>query len=137
MQIQVGQQFEVSFQYSQEQVNAFIDVTGDDNPLHHDADFAARSIFKRPIMHGFLSASIFSKIFGTDFPGEGTIYLSQSLNFLRPMYVDQPYRAVVEVAELYPDKNQGKFLTQVYSGEGKVTISGEALLMNPGVIKAG
>lgn len=134
MKIQPGQQYEVSIQYSQEQVNAFMEVTGDRNPLHHDAEYAGQTIFKRPIIHGFLSASVFSKIFGTSFPGEGTIYLSQSLNFLRPMYVDQPYRAVVEVTELFPEKNQGRFTTHVLDERGKLTIAGEALLMNPLVI---
>ncbi len=131
MPLSPGQQYEVSFRYTQEQVNTFISLTGDDNPIHHDAEYAAKTVFKRPVIHGMLTASVFSRIFGSLFPGEGTIYLSQELNFHRPMFVEEDYRAVVEVAELFPDKNQGRFSTVIYNPTEKPTISGAALLLNP------
>jgi len=64
----------------------FARVTGDNNPIHTNAEFAASTMFKLSIMHGMLGSALFSKIFGTLFPGVGTIYLSQTLNFLKPMY---------------------------------------------------
>jgi len=63
-------EYRLTFSYSQEQVNKFAEVTGDNNPLHLDEEYAATTMFKRPIMHGFLGGSVFSKIFGTLFPGE-------------------------------------------------------------------
>lgn len=126
--MQPYQTFELEFQFSQRQVNLFAEVTGDNNPMHSDAEYAAKTSFKRPIMHGFLSASVFSRIFGTLFPGEGTIYMSQTLQFLKPMYVDQPYKAFMRVVETFPEKHRAKLSTEVFDGNGEVTISGEAMV---------
>ena len=89
----VGDQFSTELFFSQQDVIAFARISGDANPLHLDPDFAAQTLFKRPIMHGMLSASVFSRVLGMDFPGPGTVYLSQSLEFKAPMYVDTVYRA--------------------------------------------
>ena len=83
--IKTGDTYSHEFQFSQEEVNQFAQVTGDKNPVHTDAAYAATTMFKKPIMHGMLSASLFSKVFGTLFPGEGTIYLKQSSS---PLYAD-------------------------------------------------
>src|ERR1700741_2404433 len=104
--------FTHEFQFSQEEVNRFAEVTGDRNPVHLDPAYAATTIFKRPIMHGMLGASLFSKVFGTLFPGEGTIYLKQSLTFMKPMFVDTPYEAVFTVKELIKEKNRAIIETQ-------------------------
>jgi len=93
-------------------------------------------MFKRPIMHGMLSASLFSKVFGTLFPGEGTIYLKQSLSFLKPMYVDTAYEAMFTVKEVVKDKNRAVIETLIKDKTtGIVCTSGEATVMNSGVIK--
>ena len=73
----VGLSYEHEFSFSQDSVKRFAEVTGDNNPIHLDSVYAATTPFKKPIMHGFLSGSIFSKVFGTIYPGEGTIYLKQ------------------------------------------------------------
>lgn len=130
-----NQEYTHEFSFSQEEVNRFAEVTGDKNPVHTDADYAAKTMFKRPIMHGMLSASLFSKVFGTLFPGEGTIYLKQSLNFLKPMYVDTKYQAVFTVKEVMRDKNRAVVETIIKNPDGLVCTSGEATVMNPGVIK--
>lgn len=125
-----GDQFSSEFMYTQEQVDAFMDITGDRNPIHHDQAYAAQTMFKKPIIHGFLSAAIFSKIFGTQFPGEGTIYLSQDMKFMRPMYVNTRYKAVVEVQEIDREKNRCTMRSQVFNEAGKLTIDGRAVLIN-------
>jgi acyl dehydratase len=125
-------EYRLTFSYSQEQVNRFAEVTGDNNPLHLDEDYAATTMFKRPIMHGFLGGSVFSKIFGTLFPGEGTIYMNQTMNFMRPMFVDTDYEAVMTITEINREKNRAKVQTQVIDKTtGKVTIDGEATVINP------
>ena len=128
--IAVNDTFTHKFQFSQEEVNRFAEVTGDQNPVHTDAEYAAKTMFKRPIMHGMLSASLFSKVFGTLFPGEGTIYLKQSLSFLKPMYVDTPYEAVFTVKEVLKDKNRAVVETLIKNPDGLVCTSGEATVMN-------
>lgn len=125
-------EYRLTFSYSQEQVNRFAEVTGDNNPLHLDEKYAATTMFKRPIMHGFLGGSVFSKIFGTLFPGEGTIYMNQTMNFMRPMFVDTEYEAVMTITEINREKNRAKVQTQVIDkSTGKVTIDGEATVINP------
>jgi len=128
--------FQYEFQFSQKDVDDFARVTGDNNPIHLNPEYAAKTMFKRPIMHGMLGASLFSKVFGTMFPGEGTIYLKQSLTFLKPMYVDTPYVAEFTVKEVIPDKNRAIVETLIKDkASGNVCTSGEALIMNVNKIK--
>ena len=133
--IKVNEVYTHSFSFSQDEVKRFAEVTGDKNPVHLDAAYAATTMFKRPIMHGMLSASLFSKVFGTLFPGEGTIYLKQSLAFLKPMYVDTQYEAVFTVKEITPEKNRAIVETVIRDKEGKICTSGEATVMNTTKIK--
>lgn len=133
--VNIDSQFEHSFSFTQDDVVAFAKVTGDNNPVHLDESYAASTMFKRPIMHGMLGATVFSKVFGTMFPGEGTIYLSQSLTFLKPMYVNDKYKAVFSVKELFLEKNRALFTTQIFNTDEKLVMSGEALVMNVDQIK--
>lgn len=131
MKVELQQVYRHQFKFSQAEVAQFAEVTGDRNPVHLDAEYAAGTMFKQPIMHGFLGGSIFSKVFGTLFPGEGTIYLSQSMNFLRPMLVDTDYEAVFTVEHVDTEKHRAKIKTEVIDlASGKATISGEAFVMN-------
>ena len=129
--LEIGQTYSHDFKFTQDVVNRFAEVTGDKNPVHTDAEFAAKTMFKKPIMHGMLGAALFSKVFGVLFPGEGTIYLKQSLNFVRPMYVDVDYEAVFTVKEIIKDKNRAVIETSINDKTtGKLCTSGEALVMN-------
>ena len=134
--IENGQTYTHDFIFTQEEVNRFAEVTGDKNPVHTDAEFAAKTMFKKPIMHGMLGAALFSKVFGVLFPGEGTIYLKQSLSFLKPMYVDVNYEAVFTVKEVIKDKNRAIIETLIKDkSTGNVCTSGEATVMNVDKIK--
>lgn len=125
-----GEQFEHAFTYTQSDVEKFAAVTGDVNPVHLDAAYAATTPFKKPIIHGFLSGSVFSKVFGTIFPGEGSIYLSQQLNFKRPMYVDEPYTARFTITAADDKKGELVIDCKIMSSNGKICVEGEAKLMN-------
>jgi 3-hydroxybutyryl-CoA dehydratase len=72
--------------FTDEDIRRFIEITGDTNPLHVDDEFAAKTRFGRRIVHGMLSASLFSTIVGTLLPGTGAIYRSQTIRFLRPVH---------------------------------------------------
>lgn len=129
--MQLNDTFEFSFEFSQAQVEAFAEVSGDHNPLHLDAEYAATTQFKRPIVHGSLAGGIFSRLIGMEFPGPGTVYLSQSLNFRRPMYVDTPYVAKLEVLEVSPERHTARIETTIVDQQrGKPHLTGEALVMN-------
>ncbi|HXB41157.1 MAG TPA: MaoC family dehydratase [Bacteroidia bacterium] len=134
--IESGQTYSHDFKFTQADVEAFAQCTGDKNPVHLNAAYAAKTMFKRPIMHGMLGASLFSKVFGTLFPGEGTIYLKQSLSFLKPMYVDVDYVAEFTVKEAIKDKNRAIIETVIKDKTtGLVCTSGEAVVMNVDKIK--
>ena len=129
--IEINQVYTHEFQFSQREVEQFAEVTGDKNSVHLNAEYAATTMFKKPIMHGMLSASLFSKVFGTLFPGEGTIYLKQSLSFLRPMYVDTAYVAVFMVKEVVKEKHRAVVETVIKDKlTDAVCTSGEATVMN-------
>ena len=82
-----GQRASFKKTFTDEDVRRFIEITGDVNPLHVDEEFAARSRFGRRVLHGMLSASIFSTMVGMLLPGTGAIYRSQTIRFLLPVYV--------------------------------------------------
>lgn len=128
--INIGDTFEHTFSFTQEDVISFAKVTGDNNPVHLDEAYAASTIFKRPIIHGMLGATVFSKVFGTMFPGEGTIYLNQNLQFMRPMLVDTNYTAHFEVLEIDREKHRATINTSVLNEEGKKVVDGSAILMH-------
>jgi len=116
--------------FNQLNVNTFAEITGDNNPIHLDAAFAANTIFGKPIVHGFYSASVFSMVFGTKFPGEGTIYLYQDMKFLAPVFVEQPYKAKFEVLEVNAEKHIGTIKCVLEDENGKIVIEGTAKLKN-------
>ena len=119
------------FRFSQADVIDFARVTGDNNPLHLDADFAAGTPFKRPIIHGMLGASVFTKVLGTEFPGYGSVYLGQTLDFLRPMFVDTDYEAIFTVQTIDSAKHTAQILGEIRDRQtGKVTTRGIATLMH-------
>ncbi len=125
-----GDTYTHEFSYSQEDVIKFAEVSGDHNPIHLDASYAANTMFKKPIIHGALSSSVFSKVLGMDFPGEGTVYLSQESNFKRPMFVGTTYIAEFEVLSV-SEKKQAEISTTIKDKEtGKVTVDGKAMVMN-------
>lgn len=129
--LDLGQVYSEVFSFTQEQVIRFAEVSGDHNPVHLDSDYASKTAFKKPIIHGILGTSIFSKILGMNFPGEGTIYLKQEANFKRPMYAGTSYEAILTILEVNRDKHQAVIETKVIDKEtGKVIIDGQAQVMN-------
>ncbi len=129
--IQKGDQFKHRFSYTQEDVNLYAKVSGDINPLHIDAEAGKNSIFGRNIIHGFLGASVFTKIFGALWMADGHVYLKQTMQWLKPMFVDTNYEAVITVKEVFPDKNRVLYDCAIYdTTTGEQTFTGEALLMN-------
>jgi acyl dehydratase len=127
----IGATFEYPFQFSQEEVIKFAELTGDNNPLHLDAEYAATTSFKRPIIHGMLGATVFTKVLGTQFPGFGSIYLKQTLEFLRPMFVDTAYKAVFTIKSIQPEKHIAEISTEIFDATTKkVATKGIATMIN-------
>jgi acyl dehydratase len=131
-----GFQFEHTFEFSQQQVAQFADVTGDHNPIHLDATYAASTPFQKPIMHGFLSGSVFSKVFGTIYPGEGTIYIEQQMIFKRPMFPGQRYIAKFTLIDVDATKSSMTIDCSIEDENRKVCLAGVARLMNKAVFNS-
>ena len=127
----IGDTHKHSFRFSQADVAAFAQLTGDNNPLHLDADYAATTVFKRPIIHGMLGVSVFTKVIGTEFPGHGSIYMAQTFEFLRPMFVDTDYEVVFTIQSINPDRHTAEILGEILDAQTrKTTTKGVATLMN-------
>ena len=85
-------------------------------------EYAKKTPFKTPIVHGFLAGSVFSKVFGTIYPGEGTIYLKQEMFFLKPMFTDQPYKAVFEIINTDFENDLLKYGIKSYMADYSVNL---------------
>ena len=110
----------------------FAGITGDFNPAHIDAVAAARSRFGGRIAHGMLSAGLISAVLGTRLPGPGSVYLSQSLRFTRPVRIGDTVTAEVTVTALNPEKRRVTLATVCRNQDGETVIEGEALVLIPG-----
>jgi len=130
-ELTVGQAYETSFAITAELIERFADVTGDHNPIHLDEDYAARSIFKQRVAQGMLQAGLLSGILGCHFPGVGTIYLSQTLKFIKPIFIKDQITLRLELLEIKNDKNQVRLETLFTNQKGEAVITGEALVMPP------
>lgn len=104
-------------------------MTGDNNPVHLDDAFAAGTRFQKRIAHGMLVASFISKVLGRDFPGDGTIYLSQQVRFRRPVFPGQTVTVEVEVLERKEEKRRLLLRTDVINPDGETVIVGQAEVM--------
>ena len=111
-------------------IEIFAELSGDNNPVHLDADFAAKSPFKARIAHGMLTASFISTILGTKLPGYGCIYLSQTLRFKAPVKIGDTVRALARISSLDRDKRRAGLDCTASVGD-KVVLEGEALVLVP------
>lgn len=112
-----------------EVVRRYGEATGDFNPVHFDDTYAAQTPFGRRIAHGGILFGQFSRILGTRLPGPGTIFLSQRIEFLAPVYVGDAIRCQVQVVELLA-KNGAKLTTVAFRG-GTIVANGEAVVKLP------
>lgn len=128
---QPGDGFSFERYISAEDVQHFADVVGDHNPIHLDAEFAERSFFKNRIVHGAFVAGLISKVLGMDFPGQGTVYISQTSVFKRPVLVDTTVKVEVKVTEVLTEKRRLVLNTNVYNEKGEICLTGSATVWIP------
>ena len=106
----------------------FAEVSGDRNPVHLDADYAARSPFGQRIAHGFLVGSLISAAIGMDLPGPGSIYLGQTLKFVAPVHIGDTVTVSVEVIKVREDKRLITLRTDCTNQNGTLVVTGEAFV---------
>jgi 3-hydroxybutyryl-CoA dehydratase len=128
--LSIGQSAELTRTASDAVVQAFAEITGDTNPVHLDETFAARTNFGGRVAHGMLAAAYISAVVGTRLPGPGSVYLTQSLRFRRPVRIGDEVTAKATVKAL--DERNGRVtLATVCSVRGKAVMDGEAVVMPP------
>ena len=125
---QVGQKASLEKVFTDEDVRTFAKISLDTNPVHLNEEYAQNTIFKGRIIHGFLSGSLISAIIGTVLPGEGTIYLNQTMNFLKPVRVGEKIKATVEIVGIKEEKNILTLNTYCENERGEMVIEGSAVV---------
>lgn len=128
-ELKVGDKAAIEETITEHDVNLFAKVSGDNNPVHVDDNYAKQTRFKKRIAHGMLAASLLSRVVGTKLPGPGTIYLSQTLSFKAPVYFGDTVRAEVEITEKLENKNFVKLRTVCSNQTGSIVLEGEALVL--------
>lgn len=106
----------------------FAEVSGDHNPVHLDAEYAARSPFGKRIVHGLLTGAFISAVLGNDLPGPGSIYLGQTLKFLAPVHLGDTVTVSVEVIATREEKRLVTLRTDCTNQQGELVLTGEALI---------
>ena len=129
--LQIGQSFSIYRFISEKDVLTFADVTGDDNPIHLDKEYAEGTRFGKRVVHGVLLLGLISKVLGRDFPGPGSIAVSLACRFLRPVRLDSKVRVEVKVVEKLDKRKHVKFKTYVYTEENRMALAGDATLIPP------
>ena len=126
-----GDEYKFERYISADDVRKFAEVVGDLNPIHLDVEFAEKSFFKKRIVHGAFLAGLLSKVLGMDFPGQGTVYISQNSIFKRPVFVDTKVTVEVKVTQVLVENRRLVLDTNILNSEGKVCLAGSATVWVP------
>jgi acyl dehydratase len=130
-EITIGQRAEYSKRVEQRDIQLFAAVSGDVNPVHLDADYAAGTDFGERIAHGMLTGAFISAALALELPGPGTIYLSQTLRFRRPVKIGDTITVHLEVIEKRAEKGFVTVDCKAVNQEGKTVVAGTAEVMAP------
>jgi len=129
MDLKIGDSFSTSRKVTDELVRKFAEVSGDYNPIHLDEEFAKTTRFGRRIAHGMLSGAFISAVLGYEFKERKIVYLSQTMKFTAPVYLDDTVTATATVAAIREDKGIVTLETICTNQNGEVLVKGEAAVM--------
>jgi acyl dehydratase len=127
----IGQSASITKTFSEKDVDRFAHLSEDRNPVHLDEEYAKSSIFAKRIVHGMLTASLFSGLLGEKLPGKGTIYLGQELKFTAPVPIGEKIIATVEIIKIREDKPIITLRTYCKDSKDNIVIDGEAVVLVP------
>ena len=127
--LEEGQIAELKKKWSEEDLKTFGELTGDFNPIHFDSQYASNTVFKRRIVHGMLTSSLFGSLIAQSIPG--SIYLSQTLKFKAPVFLNDQVCASIQVFKIRKEKCIVSFSTKATNQDGTVVIEGEAFAKIP------
>jgi 3-oxoacyl-[acyl-carrier protein] reductase len=134
-EIKTGDKAEIKHTITNSDVEKFVDLTGDDNKLHVDEKYAATTSFKRPVAHGMLGASFISTIIGTKLPGDGALWFSQNLEFLRPVRIGDKLRIIAKVIRKIDRTSTVELQTDIFNQHKQRVTTGTAIVKIVGSVK--
>ena len=123
--LHVGQRARRTQTVTAREVELYAQITGDRNPLHFDADFAARTRFGRLVAQGGIASGMLNALVAMDMPGPGTVFLSQTLTYKAPTYLGDTLTAEIVVVSLKPDKPVCQLGATITNQDGTVLLEGE------------
>ncbi len=130
-ELHVGDAAQLSRTLQANDILLFAAMSGDVNPAHVDPDYARSSAFHGIIAHGMWGASLISTVIGTEFPGPGTVYMSQSLSFLKPLRIGDTLTVHIEVTQRVPATREVTLACRCTDQHGDVVIGGTAQVQAP------
>lgn len=128
-ELTAGDHAEITRVVEEADVAAFVAAVGDYNPVHSDPRYAATTPFEEPIAPGIFTAGLISAVIGTQLPGPGAIYLSQSLKFMKPVKAGDTITTRAEIVEVIRERNRVRIHTVCTNQRGEDVLSGEAWVM--------
>jgi acyl dehydratase len=126
MTVEVGQTATRQLTLTGEHVRTFAEISGDRNPLHFDAAFAAGTKFGRLVVQGGLTTGLLHALVAMDLPGPGTVFLSQQWKFTAPVFIGDTITARAEVLKVHPTKPVTQLAVTVTRQDGETVLDGEA-----------
>ncbi len=125
-EIEVGDEAELIRTVTEKDVQYFSQVSGDQNLIHTDKEFAGKTQFEKPIVHGMFTASLFSNLVGNVLPGNGSVYLTQDLNFKKPVFIGDTIKAKLTVLRKVDGPKILVLKTIASNQNNEVVLKGEA-----------
>lgn len=129
--INVGHTHRKTVTMTEEMMISFTHSLGDHHSFHQDPEMAKETFFGRIVAPGMLTASLVGFVLGTEYPGLGTIYVSQELNFTKPVYAGDDLTISVTVLEVMPNRNRVRLETSVQNQDGQTVLKGAAEIIPP------
>jgi 3-hydroxybutyryl-CoA dehydratase len=129
MNIKIGDKFSTSKKITDEVIRAFAELSGDFNPIHLDEEFAAKTQFKRRIAHGMITGALISAVLGNEFKEKKIVYLSQTMKFIAPVFVDDTVTATATIIDIRQDKPIITTETLCTNQNGETVVKGEGKIM--------
>ncbi len=131
MQLETGMEVTFKRVFTQEDFDRFAALSGDNNPIHVDPEFSARTRFGKTVAHGMLLYSIVSRVLGTEFPGPGTVQIEQDLKFPTPTYMGEEVTVRLKVLSIQPEDETAELSTTVVRPDGSLGLEGRTLVRLP------
>lgn len=127
----VGQKESFSRTVSESDIVQYAGISGDFNPIHIDQEYARKTRFGQRIAHGLLTTSNISRMLGMHLPGPGSVYVSQNIEFVKPVFIGDTITTTAEIIEIIQEKGLIRLSTECHKQEGTLVLTGEAVMLMP------